>query len=464
MPFNISTPHNIIRGLKLKLDLSIKPELISTESRSALEMITALLSYLEIECSILAGCFRQYDRTNLTLLQSLGPNSSADTANLDERIVSELHKTLFTGTQQARELAAGVIESFESFHRNRHDALQLNDAHISQSKMANLDIQSALRDYLVKRFKRPFGRFSSFTRIPGGFSKETFIIELAPNNTIEGCDKIVLRMDTAGLPTDVSVVDEYPFIERCYRENIPVAQPLWCETDTQNLGEAFQVTKFTEGTAGSIYDKDLTAWGTDPALRSSTAKDVARILARLHSMAVENSTTNDPVDVIRDNLLAWRTKYDLYWQKPEPVVEILYEWLLRNIPKTINKTAWLHGDFGPHNMLVQNGKVQAVLDWELIHLGDPVEDLAYCKPLLEPVIAWEDFLQVYYDHGGTTYAPESALYYEVWRNIKPLVIMGKFRYLFDNGINRDIRMLYPSLELYNHFVQTAVDLIKKDVT
>ena len=41
----------------------------------------------------------------------------------------------------------------------------------------------------------------------------------------------------------------------------------------------------------------------------------------------------------------------------------------------------MHGDFGPQNILLDHDlrKVVALLDWERIYLGDPVEDLAWAE-------------------------------------------------------------------------------------
>jgi len=41
----------------------------------------------------------------------------------------------------------------------------------------------------------------------------------------------------------------------------------------------------------------------------------------------------------------------------------------------------VHGDFGPNNMLLnpETFEVTALLDWEWAHIGDPIEDLAWCE-------------------------------------------------------------------------------------
>ena len=50
--------------------------------------------------------------------------------------------------------------------------------------------------------------------------------------------------------------------------------------------------------------------------------------------------------------------------------------------------ALLWGDAGPHNLLVADGRITALLDWELAHLGHPLEDLGAaqwaCFDVLDP--------------------------------------------------------------------------------
>ena len=39
----------------------------------------------------------------------------------------------------------------------------------------------------------------------------------------------------------------------------------------------------------------------------------------------------------------------------------------------------VHGDFGPQNVLIQDDRITALLDWEFAHIGQPVEDLAWTE-------------------------------------------------------------------------------------
>ena len=39
----------------------------------------------------------------------------------------------------------------------------------------------------------------------------------------------------------------------------------------------------------------------------------------------------------------------------------------------------VHGDFGPQNVLIDDGRITALVDWEFAHIGQPVEDLAWAE-------------------------------------------------------------------------------------
>jgi aminoglycoside phosphotransferase (APT) family kinase protein len=90
-------------------------------------------------------------------------------------------------------------------------------------------------------------------------------------------------------------------------------------------------------------------------------------------------------------------------------------WLRANIPD--RRTASIvHGDVGLHNALADDGRLTAVLDWERAHLGDPVEDLAYLRPSIEPIFPWEEFIDRYVAQGGTRPDPATEHFYTVWQD------------------------------------------------
>ena len=74
-------------------------------------------------------------------------------------------------------------------------------------------------------------------------------------------------------------------------------------------------------------------------------------------------------------LAALRERY-LAYGGDRPILSLALRWLEANVPDPVPPRL-VHGDFRMGNVLVDGGKLTAVLDWELAHIGDPHEDLAY---------------------------------------------------------------------------------------
>jgi aminoglycoside phosphotransferase (APT) family kinase protein len=63
---------------------------------------------------------------------------------------------------------------------------------------------------------------------------------------------------------------------------------------------------------------------------------------------------------------------------PSPIVEAAIRWLRRNPPPPAQKLSLVHADYRTGNFLYNpQGEITAVLDWEMAHIGDPLEDLAW---------------------------------------------------------------------------------------
>jgi aminoglycoside phosphotransferase (APT) family kinase protein len=136
----------------------------------------------------------------------------------------------------------------------------------------------------------------------------------------------------------------------------------------QMQGLEFIVTEWLDGEA--LPPKML----RDPHLapgRARLMEDCARALAGIHGIR--------PVDGLglarADPLAVYRGQLDLI-DEPRPVLEFAYRWLARHRPAP-GPPVVVHGDFRLGNLLVSAAGLQAVLDWELVHVGDRHEDLAW---------------------------------------------------------------------------------------
>ncbi len=73
---------------------------------------------------------------------------------------------------------------------------------------------------------------------------------------------------------------------------------------------------------------------------------------------------------------SWRRLYDERVKVREPVVDFGFKWLEHHVPRQVQRTVLVQGDAGPANFLFEGGRLTAVLDWDVSHVGDPMEDLA----------------------------------------------------------------------------------------
>jgi aminoglycoside phosphotransferase (APT) family kinase protein len=167
--------------------------------------------------------------------------------------------------------------------------------------------------------------------------------------------------------------------------------------------------------------------------RYATARDVLAgqaggILARLHSLppdALPGLSAQDPIERcygVLDGLQAANPAFELVLRRLE---------LTRPEPRT---QTLVHGDFRLGNLLIDAHGIAAVLDWELVHLGDPLEDLGYlCVPAWrfggrQPVAGvgpYEELLDAYREAGGGQVTLSELLWWQtastVWWGVLCLV-------------------------------------------
>jgi hypothetical protein len=82
---------------------------------------------------------------------------------------------------------------------------------------------------------------------------------------------------------------------------------------------------------------------------------------------------------------------------PDPLLILALDWLDRNIPGDRGAAVIVHGDAGAGNFLHKNNRVTALLDWELCHFGDPMEDLAqiWVRGLFQPLLPMGEVFAAY---------------------------------------------------------------------
>lgn len=202
---------------------------------------------------------------------------------------------------------------------------------------------------------------TGLTRLSGGASRETWSFEA------DGRPLIVQRQrpgDTRDMAVEARVV------QRAFAAGVPV--PELIASGSGAIGSHFMILSHVSGEtiARKILRDDRYA-----AARSVLVPQMAEALARLHAIEpseVDGLPSGDQVEQYRQTL---DTLNDSLHQA-HPAFELAFRWLERNRPTEVRRRL-VHGDFRLGNLMIGEGGLRAVLDWELAHVGDPMEDLGW---------------------------------------------------------------------------------------
>ena len=342
------------------------------------------------------------DPATESLREAKAIGESADPAAFERMLsrMGEVHRALLAlGTPAASKVCKAIGAAEAAYHQGLLAALGAQGASADSKTTATArnvrDIDNvALRDFLRQTFAAETDLdIAQSGFISGGFSKFTASITLAGVKSLP--TQIVLRGDAGATFGGSSVIDEYRTIKLMHEHGVCVPKPLALEASGKVFGSPFLLVEKKPGVViGHMYDLPKTK-------DKATRRDVATQLAAIHRVplsAVGNliagaDTTSSA------KALAWIDEGVNNWQPlnmPSPVFETAWDWLRRNVG--INDKAprgVVHGDCGLINVLIYDGKVSTILDWEFAHIGNPAYDLGYFYFMAEALYSWDEFLDAY---------------------------------------------------------------------
>jgi aminoglycoside phosphotransferase (APT) family kinase protein len=313
-----------------------------------------------------------------------------------------------------------------------------------------------LSHYLATRYPGlPADAVISLRIVPGGRGKETSLFELAPNDILPA--RLVLRRDLTLSVTGASAYAEFPLLKAVEAIGLPVPTPILAERDPSHLGGGFIVmTEICDARAGGELFAELNDL---TQLAPSFAPDVVRALAKLHSLRTHPSGTAlgghssggvDPLEMVRGFQQMFR---GIAHKPPLHIATLLgFTWLIANPLPPTRPQRLVHGDIGLHNVLVRDGALAAILDWELAHLGDPAEDIAYAwSPLLRHLLTWDDFVAHYCRHGGEPEACDrrAVAWYSVWAHTRNSVYTAMHYDWAASGRRKDIECFNAGTDFFD---------------
>ena len=283
-------------------------------------------------------------------------------------------------------------------------------------------------------FIRAQGRFDNvvienFRRMPGGASREIWSFDCALQRGGETSRRaLVLRRDPGAHNISTNRRHEFMVIRAAFEEHIPVPEVFWVSEDPAVLGSAFFIMERIDG---ETLARRLLRDDTYARARDLMPAQLAEILAKIHKIDPVKHQLDFLAEPGDNAALTEVQRYEENFRRlalePHPAFELAFRWLLERVPKTPRKTL-VHGDYRIGNVIFGPEGVRSILDWELAHLGDPMEDVGWMC-----VRAWrfgndqkpvgglgtrEDFFRAYERASGTAVDPEAARFWEIFGNLR----------------------------------------------
>jgi aminoglycoside phosphotransferase (APT) family kinase protein len=227
------------------------------------------------------------------------------------------------------------------------------------------ELTGALRDVVAGALGEPGVEVEGLRRLSGGASRETWSFDARRGDgTRSG---LVLRRDPPGAPGR-GMGREARLLSAAAVVGVPVPGIVAASDDPAALGSAFIVMERIEG---ETIPRHILRDEAYAAARPMLAAQCGEALAAIHRIPpAEVPGLEQP-----DQVEAFRAILDQL-SEPHPAFEIGFRWL--DVHRVDGgRAVVVHGDFRNGNLIVGPDGIRAVLDWELAHLGDPMEDLGW---------------------------------------------------------------------------------------
>jgi aminoglycoside phosphotransferase (APT) family kinase protein len=239
-------------------------------------------------------------------------------------------------------------------------------------------------------------------------------------------------------------------------QSLSIPRAVAYSDDCTVLGAPFLITQYVTGDAPIPWSGEGTS--QDEKERLTIANDFVDALAAIHTFDWSRSALTalsgniPPPDIARNQTNRWAEHAGLAEGLP---LQMHYgmRWLEAHAPRAEHVTV-VHGDYRAGNFLQHKGRITAILDWELVHLGDPHEDLAWAglrvfspgKTRIGGLIERKAFYERYCMRTGFSVRPEVLRYYEVFGMFKIVAtLVGAIRRV-ESGAH-DVRMAAMGLQL-----------------
>jgi aminoglycoside phosphotransferase (APT) family kinase protein len=203
--------------------------------------------------------------------------------------------------------------------------------------------------------------------LTGGASRNSYIL------TGRDGSKAFLRLDAGRGPlsgTAFTLQREYSVLAQLQGSGLPIAKVYDFSQEHDAL-----LMEFLPG--HTSYEKTGT-----PQEEAALRRELVAAIVMLQRVDPRRVSALGPRagaalgEVIPEDMRAWQQLYDERASLHDPLIDFTLNWLSQSVPDAGSASVIVHGDLGPGNFMINEGRISALIDWEMVRLGHPLEDLA----------------------------------------------------------------------------------------
>lgn len=307
-------------------------------------------------------------------------------------------------------------------------------------------MEGRIAAYLAHRMPRASDvRVMDLARIHGGSSQETYRFRATwrqEDGVVE--KRLILRREP---PSGLVVAErdlEYTVYRSLADQGIPVPGAHFLELDAGWFERPFFIMDMMPGKPGHFYTAEDPYEGMAAQVGRTFWHTLGKLAAIDHrAIGLGGLRNGNHASALWGRELDhWERTLDKSGQAPEPSIRGVIRWLRRNPPREANKPAVVHGDYRAGNFLfTPGGAISAILDWEMCHIGDPLEDVAWALDGMWPMTRYfplEEGLGIWEEASGTTIDRAALDWWRLFATVKASAIWATAEASIRDGTSHEM--------------------------
>lgn len=324
-------------------------------------------------------------------------------------------------------------------------------------------VEQEVAAYLASKLGVEAVEVSNMLRIYGGASRETWMLRACyESGGRRHEEELVLRKDPPASLLETDRELEFAFYSAYDGTTVPVPRMRWLENGDSVLGSPFFVMDRILGcdtSTGRILEAEY------DSVREQIGRRHYEILADIHQLDWRDTPIADVVQPLEPSecwlreLNHWEAIINREELVPQPITRAAIRWLRRNPPPPPERVTPVHGDYRTGNFLYRlDGDIHGIVDWEMAHVGDPVEDIAWSfmeawewarNGLKGGIIAAAEALRAYEAASGRPVSKEALHWWTVFSGVKGQAIWLTGTRSFQEGRSPELVLPVTSYWLTN---------------